>query len=143
MRHFRCMEFCPFVVWIWNQNISISTIVGTSSHINLNQIPETQISNRKRYGIWLLVYNSESTYLENFLSTSTSMVLTCKRSLTHHSSICDVLQHDNIYCIIKSQKCAYLQVIKIRIKSSSCSCCSATVVELSESALKFLTALYV
>jgi multisubunit Na+/H+ antiporter MnhB subunit len=28
------LEFCPLVIWIWNQNIAISTIVGTSSHIN-------------------------------------------------------------------------------------------------------------
>jgi hypothetical protein len=28
--HFRCMKFKPLV--IWNQNIAISTIVGTSSH---------------------------------------------------------------------------------------------------------------
>ena len=33
--HFRCMKFKPLVIWIWNQNIAISTIVGTSSHINL------------------------------------------------------------------------------------------------------------
>jgi hypothetical protein len=32
--HFRCMKFKPLVIWIWNQNIAISTIVGTSSHIN-------------------------------------------------------------------------------------------------------------
>ena len=31
--HFRCMQFKPLVIWIWNQNIAISTIVGTSSHI--------------------------------------------------------------------------------------------------------------
>ena len=31
--HFRCKEFNPLVIWIWNQNIAISTIVGTSSHI--------------------------------------------------------------------------------------------------------------
>jgi len=31
---FRCKEFDPLVLWIWNQNIAISTIVGTSSHIN-------------------------------------------------------------------------------------------------------------
>ena len=30
---FRCMKFKPLVIWIWNQNIAISTIVGTSSHI--------------------------------------------------------------------------------------------------------------
>jgi hypothetical protein len=30
--HFRCMKFKPLVIWIWNQNIGISTIVGTSSH---------------------------------------------------------------------------------------------------------------
>jgi hypothetical protein len=34
--HFRCMKFKPLVIWIWNQNIAISTIVGTSSHIILN-----------------------------------------------------------------------------------------------------------
>jgi hypothetical protein len=27
------MNFKPLVIWIWNQNIAISTIVGTSSHI--------------------------------------------------------------------------------------------------------------
>ena len=31
--HFRCKEFNPLVIWIWNQNIAISTIVGTSPHI--------------------------------------------------------------------------------------------------------------
>ena len=31
--HFRCKKFNPLVIWIWNQNIAISTIVGTSSHI--------------------------------------------------------------------------------------------------------------
>ena len=31
--HFRCMKFKPLVIWIWNQNIAISTIVGTSSLI--------------------------------------------------------------------------------------------------------------
>ena len=30
--HFQCMQFKPLVIWIWNQNIAISTIVGTSSH---------------------------------------------------------------------------------------------------------------
>jgi hypothetical protein len=33
VRHFRCMKICPLVIWIWNQNIAISTIIGTSSHI--------------------------------------------------------------------------------------------------------------
>ena len=28
--HFRCMKFKPLVIWIWNQNIAISTIVGTN-----------------------------------------------------------------------------------------------------------------
>ena len=31
--HFRCMKFKLLVIWNWNQNIAISTIVGTSSHI--------------------------------------------------------------------------------------------------------------
>ena len=31
--HFRCKEFNPLEKWTWNQNIAISTIVGTSSHI--------------------------------------------------------------------------------------------------------------
>ena len=30
--HFRCMKLKQLVIWIWNQNIAISTIVGTSSH---------------------------------------------------------------------------------------------------------------
>jgi hypothetical protein len=29
----RDMKFKPLVIWIWNQNIAISTIIGTSSHI--------------------------------------------------------------------------------------------------------------
>ena len=33
VRYFRCKEFNPLVIWIWNQNIAMSTIVGTSSHI--------------------------------------------------------------------------------------------------------------
>ena len=32
VRHFRCKEFNPLVIRICNQNIAISTIVGTSSH---------------------------------------------------------------------------------------------------------------
>jgi hypothetical protein len=32
-KYFRCMKFKPLVIWIWNQNIAISTIVGTSSHM--------------------------------------------------------------------------------------------------------------
>jgi hypothetical protein len=32
--HFRCMKFKPLMIWIWNQNIAISTIVGTSSNIS-------------------------------------------------------------------------------------------------------------
>ena len=31
--HFRCMKFKLLVIWISNQNIAISTIVGTSSHM--------------------------------------------------------------------------------------------------------------
>ena len=31
--YFRYMKFMPLVIWIWYQNIAISTIVGTSSHI--------------------------------------------------------------------------------------------------------------
>jgi hypothetical protein len=31
---FRCMKIKPLVIWIWYQNIAISTIVGTLSHIN-------------------------------------------------------------------------------------------------------------
>jgi hypothetical protein len=37
LRHFRCKKFCPLVLWIWNQNIAISTIVGTSSHISVHE----------------------------------------------------------------------------------------------------------
>ena len=32
VRHFRCKEFNPLVIRIWNQNIAISTIVGTTFH---------------------------------------------------------------------------------------------------------------
>ena len=40
--HFRCMKFKPLVIWIWNQNIAISTIVGTSSHgkLHILEIPK-------------------------------------------------------------------------------------------------------
>ena len=37
LRHFRCKEFYLLVLWIWNQNIAIATIVGTLSHINLKE----------------------------------------------------------------------------------------------------------
>jgi hypothetical protein len=33
VRHFRCKEFNPLEIWIWNQNIAISAIGGTFSHI--------------------------------------------------------------------------------------------------------------
>jgi hypothetical protein len=32
VRHFWCKEFNPLVIWIWNQIIAVSNIVGTSSH---------------------------------------------------------------------------------------------------------------
>ena len=41
--HFRCMKFKPLVIWIWNQNIAISTIVGTSSHINISTYQQSGI----------------------------------------------------------------------------------------------------
>jgi hypothetical protein len=41
LRHFRCKEFYPLVLWIWNQNIAISTIVGNSSHNMIQVQPET------------------------------------------------------------------------------------------------------
>ena len=34
--HFRCKEFHPLVIWIWNQNIAISTIVGTKKVFRQN-----------------------------------------------------------------------------------------------------------
>ena len=34
--HFQCKEFNPLVIFIWDQNIAISTIVGTSSHIKVS-----------------------------------------------------------------------------------------------------------
>jgi hypothetical protein len=45
--HFRCMKFKPLVIWIWNQNIAISTIVGTSFLINC---PNSTI--KSTYVIW-------------------------------------------------------------------------------------------
>jgi hypothetical protein len=36
---------------------------------------------------------------EDIINIYLSMVLTWKRSLTHHSSMCDVLQHDKIISI--------------------------------------------
>ena len=53
--HFRCMKFKPLVIWIWNQNIAISTIVGTSSHITLlywkpNKIKQVSIQTMLYHG---------------------------------------------------------------------------------------------
>jgi hypothetical protein len=42
--HFRCMKFKPLVIWIWNQNIAISTIVGTSAHISKKYFATNYIS---------------------------------------------------------------------------------------------------
>jgi hypothetical protein len=40
--HFRCKEFNPLVIWLWNQNIAISTIVGTNMIIGVrSDTPET------------------------------------------------------------------------------------------------------
>jgi hypothetical protein len=35
VNHFRCMKFKPLVIWIWYQNIAISTIVGLRPIINV------------------------------------------------------------------------------------------------------------
>ena len=37
MCHFRCKEFNSLVIWIWNQIIAISTIVGISSHVKIGK----------------------------------------------------------------------------------------------------------
>jgi hypothetical protein len=50
LRHFRCKEFYPLVLWIWNQNIAISTMVGTSSHINQKGNYSQLSINRKTSG---------------------------------------------------------------------------------------------
>jgi hypothetical protein len=42
--HFRCMKFKPLVIWIWNQNIAISTIVGTSSCTTVHSKKYTKVS---------------------------------------------------------------------------------------------------
>jgi hypothetical protein len=42
--HFRCKEFKSLVIWIRNQNIAISTIFGTSSHIKCIFVISLQIS---------------------------------------------------------------------------------------------------
>jgi hypothetical protein len=52
--HFRCKEFNPLVIWIWNQNIAISTIVGTSSRIktqNDNKIKVSCSANQQNNGL--------------------------------------------------------------------------------------------
>jgi hypothetical protein len=61
--HFRCKEFKPSVIWIWNQNIDISTIVGTSSHIiktitsfSVRISPVIQLSDRV-YNVTLPAYD--------------------------------------------------------------------------------------
>jgi hypothetical protein len=57
--HFRCMKFKPLVIWIWNQNIAISTIVGTSSHIkdfNASVKDKYQLN----YFICIKDYNAET-----------------------------------------------------------------------------------
>ena len=52
--HFRCMKFKPLVIWIWNQNVAISTIVGTSSHIKYKLWPKWFVDETYygRTGVW-------------------------------------------------------------------------------------------
>jgi hypothetical protein len=59
--HFRCMKFKPLVIWIWNQNIAISTIVGTSSHIIrlpdcLHKLLMIEIKRKKESNVFVIFY---------------------------------------------------------------------------------------
>ena len=47
--HFRWKEFNPLVIWIWNQNIAICTIVGTSSHNKNKDVSH----NSNHWGLWV------------------------------------------------------------------------------------------
>jgi hypothetical protein len=51
--HFRCKEFKPLVIWIWNQNIAISTIVGTSFHIKFNRFNPATLLCLYRTRTWI------------------------------------------------------------------------------------------
>ena len=68
---FRCKEFYPLVLWIWNQNIAISTIVGTSSHITQMNNKQEGLHGRGR----LIIFN---TYL----------------ILPMHSKVCELEYHE-------------------------------------------------
>jgi hypothetical protein len=41
------MKYKPLVIWIWNQNIAMFTIVGTSSHIKIKLVHENDNNNTK------------------------------------------------------------------------------------------------
>jgi hypothetical protein len=65
---FRCMKFKPLVIWIWNQNIAISTIVGTkdfnaetntSLKLNLFSFFICGCQHHQRKTIYLYVYISD------------------------------------------------------------------------------------
>jgi hypothetical protein len=53
-RHFRCKECYSLVLWIWHQNIAISTIVGTSSHITQLKNKQEGLHGRGR----LIIFNT-------------------------------------------------------------------------------------
>ena len=56
--HFRCMKFKPLVIWIWNQNIAISTIVGTSSHIKCSVIST----------LFIILFNKDNYYIRLYFT---------------------------------------------------------------------------
>jgi hypothetical protein len=65
-------EFYPLVLWIWNQNIAISTIVGTSSHnmisicyLDVNWLIPKISACRAR--IWSLVTSERRERVTNFI----------------------------------------------------------------------------
>ena len=86
VRHFQCKEFNPLVIWIWNQNIAISTIVGTSSHImeqkcsdasnNLFKAPKSKIS-----------------YLYKCWAMGKPLLNQIFFTLSRHSALCQVIYH--------------------------------------------------
>jgi hypothetical protein len=77
VRHFRCMKIFPLVIWIWNQNIAISTIVETSSHINSLRYRFCYISELLTANIVDMLFLSETEIDDSFTDTQFELFFFC------------------------------------------------------------------
>ena len=75
--HFRCKEFNPLVIWIWNQNIAISTIVGTSSHIKTQNDNKIKVSCSANQQNVTLHVKHDHQYRRNFKSLNRIWCIGC------------------------------------------------------------------